>query len=51
MESCTGPQTWLRVYKNWVARKTFGPEEEATETSEKCTMRGFMICTVHQIFG
>ena len=52
MKCCTGPQTWLRVYKNWVTRKTFGPKkEETTEISEKCTMRSFMICTLHQIFG
>jgi hypothetical protein len=33
-------------------KNIFGPKnEEATETSEKCTMRVFMICVLHEIFG
>jgi hypothetical protein len=47
MKCCTGPQTWLRTYKNLVARKTFEPKkEEATKTSEEYTMTGFMIYTI-----
>ena len=35
MKCCTGPQTWLRVYKNRVARKTFGPKKEEAMRLQK----------------
>jgi hypothetical protein len=53
-----GYETWavtvreerrLRVLKNGVLRKIFGPERDEVMSSEDCTVRTFMMCTAHQI--
>jgi hypothetical protein len=54
-----GYETWsltlkeehiLRVFKNRVLRRIFGPKRnEITEAYRSCTMGRFIICTHHQI--
>jgi hypothetical protein len=41
-----GEEHRLRVYKNRVLRRIFGPtREEVTGGRKNCTMRSFIICT------
>jgi hypothetical protein len=41
----------LKVFKNRVLRRKFGPERnDVTGNVETCTMWSFIICTHHQIF-
>ena len=40
----------LRVFRNKVLRKIFGPKgEEVTGAGEKCIMRSFIPCTLHHM--
>lgn len=41
----------LRVFKNRVPREIFGPNVKSEKTREHCIMRGFKICTTHQIIN
>jgi hypothetical protein len=40
---------WLRMFYNRVQRNVFGPKRDEKEDEGYCTVRGFMICTPHQI--